>query len=69
MLWIFFLCLMTQATAWSIYVHFLFFDKDYREPELAKSLGCSMLLSVIQGQIFLEVKTATITQVISCTVV
>lgn len=53
---------MIQATAWSTYVHFLFFDKDYREPELATSMGCGML-SVIQGQMFLEVKTGTINQV------
>lgn len=61
MLWIFFffLCLMIQATAWSTYAHFLFSYKDYREPELATSMGCGML-SVIQGQMFLEVKIATL---------
>ena len=50
---------MIQATAWSTYAHFLFSYKDYREPELATSMGCGML-SVIQGQMFLEVKIATL---------
>lgn len=48
---------MMQAAAWSTYVPFLFFDKDYREPELATSMGC--------GPVFLEVKTVTINQVTS----
>lgn len=51
---------MIQATAQSAYVHFLFVDKDYREPELATSMGCGTFLSVIRCQIFLEVKTVMI---------
>lgn len=44
---------------------FLVSDKDYREPELATCLRCGMFLSVIQGQMFLEVKTAIINEVTS----
>lgn len=36
---------------------------------LQQSMGCGMFLSVIQGQMFLEVKTATINQAIACIVV
>ena len=36
-------------------------NKDYREPELASSMGCGMFLSVIQGQVFLEVKQQQLT--------
>lgn len=59
---------MIQATAWSTYAHFLFFDKDYREPELATCIRCGMFSGLIQGQMFLEVKTATINEVTSCNV-
>lgn len=60
---------MIQATAWSTYVHFLVFDKDYREPELATRMGCGMFLGVIKYQMFLQVKTATINQMTSRNVV
>ena len=36
-------------------------NKDYREPELATSMGCGMFLSVIQGQMFLEVQQQQLT--------
>lgn len=41
---------------------FLFYSlTDYRESELATSMGCGMFLNVIQDQMFLEVEQQQLT--------